>query len=56
MREHPALRVHVSGVGAPHLVEPSRLEASARRLYGDAFDTLWGELVPVPEENIQDRR
>ncbi len=53
VREHPALRVHVSGVGAPHLVEPSRLEASARRLYGDAFDTLWGELVPVPEENIQ---
>ena len=53
VREHPALRVHVSGVGAPHLVEPSRLEASARRLYGDAFDTLWGELVPVPAENIQ---
>jgi glyoxylase-like metal-dependent hydrolase (beta-lactamase superfamily II) len=52
VREHPALQVHVSGVGAPHLVDPSRLEASARRLYGDAFDELWGELAPVPEENI----
>ena len=42
----------MSEVGAPHLADPSRLEASARRLYGDTFDTLWGELVPVPEENI----
>jgi len=52
VREHPRLRVHVSEVGAPHLVDPSRLEASARRLYGDAFDDLWGELAPVPEENV----
>src|SRR3954454_8812879 len=53
VRQHPALQVHVSAVGAPHLVDPSRLEASARRLYGDAFDELWGELSPVPEANVQ---
>jgi glyoxylase-like metal-dependent hydrolase (beta-lactamase superfamily II) len=53
VREHPALQVHVSAVGAPHLSDPSRLETSARRLYGDAFDGLWGELVPVPAENIR---
>ncbi len=52
VREHPKLRVHVSELGAPHLIDPSRLEASARRLYGDTFDTLWGELAPVPQENI----
>jgi glyoxylase-like metal-dependent hydrolase (beta-lactamase superfamily II) len=52
VREHPGLQVHVSEVGAPHLVDPSRLEASARRLYGDSFDTLWGELAPVPEANV----
>jgi glyoxylase-like metal-dependent hydrolase (beta-lactamase superfamily II) len=52
VREHPALQVHVSGIGAPHLVDPSRLESSARRLYGDAFDELWGELAPVPEQNV----
>jgi glyoxylase-like metal-dependent hydrolase (beta-lactamase superfamily II) len=52
VREHPGLQVHVSRVGAPHLVDPSRLEASARRLYGEAFDTLWGELAPVPEANV----
>ena len=53
VREHPAVEVHVSAVGAPHLVDPSRLEASARRLYGDAFDGLWGELVAVPSDNIR---
>jgi glyoxylase-like metal-dependent hydrolase (beta-lactamase superfamily II) len=53
VREHPGLQVHVSEIGAPHLVDPSRLERSARRLYGDEFDTLWGELAPVPESNVQ---
>ena len=52
VREHPGLQVYVSEVGAPHLVDPSRLEASARRLYGDLFDDLWGELAPVPKENV----
>jgi glyoxylase-like metal-dependent hydrolase (beta-lactamase superfamily II) len=52
VREHPGLQVHVSDVGAPHLVDPSRLEASARRLYGDTFDPLWGELAPIPRENV----
>jgi glyoxylase-like metal-dependent hydrolase (beta-lactamase superfamily II) len=52
VREHPGLQVHVSEIGAPHLIDPSRLEASARRLYGDAFDSLWGELAPVPRANL----
>jgi len=52
VREHPDLQVHVSEIGAPHVVDPSRLEASARRLYPD-FDNLWGELAAVPEENVQ---
>ncbi|HUQ22282.1 MAG TPA: MBL fold metallo-hydrolase [Gaiellaceae bacterium] len=53
VREQPELTVWVSEIGAPHLVDPSRLERSARRLYGDAFDELWGELAPVPEQNIR---
>ncbi len=53
VRECPGLLVHVSEVGAPHLVDPSRLERSARRLYGDDFDRLWGPLLPVPEENVR---
>jgi glyoxylase-like metal-dependent hydrolase (beta-lactamase superfamily II) len=42
----------VSEIGAPHLVDPTKLERSARRLYGDSFDGLWGELAPVPEQNV----
>jgi glyoxylase-like metal-dependent hydrolase (beta-lactamase superfamily II) len=53
VRESPGLLVHVSEIGAPHLIDPSRLERSARRLYGADFDRLWGELVPVPEENVR---
>jgi glyoxylase-like metal-dependent hydrolase (beta-lactamase superfamily II) len=53
VREHPQLIVWVSEIGAPHLADPARLESSARRLYGAAFDALWGELTPVPTENIR---
>src|SRR5882672_7267372 len=53
VRRHPDLTVWVSEVGAPHLIDPSRLERSARRLYGDLFDPLWGELAPVPETNVR---
>ena len=52
VREHPGLTVWVSEIGAPHLADPSKLEASARRLFPD-FDQLWGELTPVPEANIR---
>jgi glyoxylase-like metal-dependent hydrolase (beta-lactamase superfamily II) len=52
VREHPGLQVHVAEQGAPHLLDPSRLERSARRLYLDLFDTLWGELAPVPAANL----
>jgi glyoxylase-like metal-dependent hydrolase (beta-lactamase superfamily II) len=53
VRAHPHLTVWVSPIGAPHLVDPSKLERSARRLYGDMFDPLWGELAPVPEANVR---
>ena len=46
--ENPALRVHVHEKGAPHLVDPSKLVASATRLWGDQMDRLWGEMRPVP--------
>ncbi len=44
--------VHVHPVGAPHLARPERLLQSARRIFGDLMDTLWGEFLPVPEERI----
>jgi glyoxylase-like metal-dependent hydrolase (beta-lactamase superfamily II) len=53
VRRNPSLQVHVSSIGAPHLLDPSRLERSARRLYGEVFDRLWGELAPVPEASLR---
>ena len=48
LRRRPATRVYVHKTGAPHLVDPSKLVASATRLYEDRMAELWGEVVPVP--------
>jgi glyoxylase-like metal-dependent hydrolase (beta-lactamase superfamily II) len=48
LRENPRIVVCVHQAGAPHLVDPTKLVASAGRLYGDAMDRLWGEVAPVP--------
>jgi glyoxylase-like metal-dependent hydrolase (beta-lactamase superfamily II) len=53
VREWPDLEVWVHERGARHLVDPTRLVASAKRLYGDAFDELWGEVVPIPQRNLR---
>ncbi|MGH2953259.1 MAG: MBL fold metallo-hydrolase [Solirubrobacterales bacterium] len=52
VRRFPGLRVYVHEVGAPHLADPSKLLASAGRLYGDQMESLWGEVAPVPEANL----
>src|SRR5919197_3986977 len=49
----PALEVWVHERGAPHLADPQKLLQSARRLYGDDMDRLWGRVVPVPEQNLR---
>ncbi len=52
--EHfPDAEVWVHEIGAPHLIDPERLVASARRIYGDRFEELWGEVVPVPEARVR---
>jgi glyoxylase-like metal-dependent hydrolase (beta-lactamase superfamily II) len=53
VRRWPDLEVYVHERGAPHLVDPSKLLASASRLYGEAMGRLWGEIVPVPEANVK---
>ncbi len=52
-RENPRLRVFVHERGAPHVVDPSKLVASASRLYGDRMEALWGEIAPVDASRIQ---
>ena len=46
--ENPGIEVLVHERGAPHLVDPGKLVASAGRLYGQDMDRLWGEIRPVP--------
>jgi len=53
VRRWPELEVYVHERGAPHLIDPSKLLASAERLYGDQMEYLWGEIVPVPEANVK---
>jgi glyoxylase-like metal-dependent hydrolase (beta-lactamase superfamily II) len=48
VREQPDLIVYVHENGAPHMVDPERLVASATRLWGADMDRLWGEVRPVP--------
>ena len=52
VRENPRIRVYVHERGAPKMVDPTKLLDSARRLYGDQMDRLWGEFLPVPPENV----
>lgn len=49
----PRARLHVHPVGAPHLQDPSKLLASAARIYGAEMQRLWGEIRPVPRERIE---
>lgn len=49
----PDLEVYVHERGAPHMMDPTKLLESARRLYGEDMERLWGEVLPVPVENVR---
>ena len=44
--------IYVHPIGAPHMLNPEKLIASATRIYGDRMDTFWGEFLPVPENQL----
>ncbi len=46
-RDLPNARVYVHPFGAPHMVDPAKLLASATRIYGDQMGPLWGEVAPI---------
>jgi glyoxylase-like metal-dependent hydrolase (beta-lactamase superfamily II) len=52
VRRWPDLEVWVHERGAPHMIDPTKLLASAKRLYGDDMDRLWGEVAPIPAQNV----
>src|SRR5512138_764970 len=43
----------VHPVGAPHMLKPEKLLASAKRIYGDRMESLWGEFLPVIESKMR---
>jgi glyoxylase-like metal-dependent hydrolase (beta-lactamase superfamily II) len=45
--------VYVHPRGAPHLLEPTKLLASARRIFGDDMERLWGKFAPVPPDRLR---
>ncbi len=45
-------QVLVHPAGEPHMLNPEKLLASARRLYGDRMESTWGEFLPVPRANL----
>jgi glyoxylase-like metal-dependent hydrolase (beta-lactamase superfamily II) len=49
----PDVRVYVHERGAGHMAAPERLYESAKRLYGEDMERLWGEMRPVPEDNLE---
>ncbi|HVO56134.1 MAG TPA: MBL fold metallo-hydrolase [Dongiaceae bacterium] len=53
IRQNPKLRVYVHEFGAVHMADPSRLLASAGRLYGGDMQALYGDCQPVPQEHLQ---
>ena len=52
LRRLPNARLYVHPVGAPHMVDPSKLLASATRIYGDRMDALWGAFEPCPADRV----
>ena len=53
VRENPAIEVFVHERGAPHMTDPSKLIASAGRLYGADMERLWGDFLPVPPDRVR---
>jgi len=53
VRENPNLKIYVHEFGSSHMIDPSRLLASAGRLYGGDLLTLYGQCTPVPEKNLE---
>src|SRR6266849_6435129 len=53
VQENPRLEVYVHEKGAPHMADPSKLLASAGRLWGDQLEALFGQTLPVPREKLR---
>jgi len=53
LERYPHIDVIVHGRGAPHMADPTKLLASAGRLYSQDMDRLWGDVKPVPARHLK---
>jgi glyoxylase-like metal-dependent hydrolase (beta-lactamase superfamily II) len=49
----PGAKVYVHGMGAPHLLDTTKVVASASRIFGERMKLLWGEIEPTPQEQLR---
>lgn len=54
MTHMPKAKVYVHSKGAPHLIDPTKFLVSATRIYGERMHELWGDVLPVPADRIQE--
>ena len=52
LQQTPNARVYVHSIGAPHIIDPTRVVASAARIYGERMQQLWGPIVAIPADKI----
>lgn len=53
LRRLPHAVAYVHERGAPHMIDPAKLLASAARLYGSNMERFWGEFLAVPPERLR---
>ncbi|MCL5971570.1 MAG: MBL fold metallo-hydrolase [Firmicutes bacterium] len=53
MEASPHAMLHAHRRAAPHLIDPTRLEAGSRAVYGSALESLFGAILPVPHDRVQ---
>lgn len=44
--------IYVHPFGARHLIDPEKLLSSAKMIYKDQMDSLWGEIRPISKEKV----
>jgi glyoxylase-like metal-dependent hydrolase (beta-lactamase superfamily II) len=52
VRRLPRAQVYAHSKGVPHLLDTSKVVASAARIYGERMQLLWGEIEPTPPERL----
>jgi glyoxylase-like metal-dependent hydrolase (beta-lactamase superfamily II) len=53
VRQMPRAQVYAHSKGAAHLLDTTKVVASASRIFGDRMKLLWGEIESTPQERLR---